>query len=654
MRSPREIAFRLRQEAANLVLAALPPASAIDVRRPFSLFPDPSSVARRLKGTSFARDVETIAEKVLQHRFPVLGFELTVSGEFPWRKDLVHGHTAEIAYLRKIPYLTFESVGDHKITWEPNRHQHFVLLAQAYLFTGRKEFVDEIVRQWEHWIADNPFHRSINWTSALEVAFRSLSWLWTLHLAGDRIPADARKRFVSALYQHGCHLQYNLSHYFSPNTHLLGEAVALHAIGALIPEFSSSRHWRTTGAEIVLQELTRQVRPDGAHFEQSTYYHVYALDFFLLHWILAGKPDAYREPLRRMADYLHAVLGPARRIPLMGDDDGGRLFHPYGIHDQYGRATLATTSAALNERRWDFDPEDFHPQADWWLDTSSWNGSSHRAGHPSKLFPDIGTAVLTSSELWVAADAGGFGPFRAGHSHSDTLSFTARHNDCDLLVDSGTYTYVGDPQWRDWFRGSAAHNTIRVDGFSQAVPRDPFGWQGKPIVTLNNWITNDEYDYMDATCRYDGSPFVHRRRLLLSKPGLMLILDNVEGSEGEHLVEQFWHPGGELTQLSDHCFALHTNACLLLPTGAAIKTDHGNQHGWRSNAYGVKQAAPVLIVQAKTSLPVHLGAALAIGPADRFTSLVIEPGTGAIRFILNGTEQRQIDFPENGVPVLSS
>jgi len=41
-------------------------------------------------------------------------------------------------------------------------------------------------------------------------------------------------------------------------------------------ESTLARAWM----RIVLQEAQRQVQADGMHFEQSLYYHVYALDFF--------------------------------------------------------------------------------------------------------------------------------------------------------------------------------------------------------------------------------------------------------------------------------------------------------------------------------------------------------------------------------------
>ncbi len=154
-----------------------------------------------------------------------------------WRRDPQRGIETPQKYFRLIPYLDLAAAGDHKLIWEVNRHQHLVLLAQACVVTGRNEYFDAVVRQLEHWWAENQFQRGINWTSALEVGFRALSWIWIWHLLGAKMPAAFRQRFLAELYRHGLHLEYNLSIYFSPNTHLLGEAVALHAIGRLFPDF---------------------------------------------------------------------------------------------------------------------------------------------------------------------------------------------------------------------------------------------------------------------------------------------------------------------------------------------------------------------------------------------------------------------------------
>ena len=609
---------------------------------PLPGLPAPGPVADALRGTAFAAELERLAGRVMEHRFPLLGVEIDAGPEIHWRRDYLHSRESDPAYFRLLPYLDFSRVGDHKVIWELNRHQHLVLLAQAFVITGREEFLEEIERQWRSWIEANPFQRGINWASALEVAFRALSWIWIYHLVGGKMEAGWRSRFLTELYRHGLHLEHNLSVYFSPNTHLLGEAVALHALGVLFPSFPRARRWERMGGDVVRQQLERQILADGAHFERSSYYHVYALDFFLFHYIVADRPAAFRPVLERMAEYLGALLGPARDLPLIGDDDGGRLFHPYGEHTQFGRATLATCGVLFDRWEWLGDAGDLYPQAAWWLGVTK-ALLAPKEPAVSRLFPEAGTAIMTAGELWIASDAGGFGPFRAGHSHSDALSVIARLGGRELLIDSGTYTYIADPEWRNWFRGSAAHNTIRVDGQNQATPLGPFAWDGRPRVEVREWRTSPECDFLDASCRPSSGDWTHRRRIFFVKPDVLWILDEVEG-QGEHFIEQFWHCGQEVAAVSPRCFRIGGDAILALGGDAAAQS--GGEHGWRSRALGQKEPSPVIVAARKAALPAVFATALVV--AAEPLALDLQKDGAGVRMRLS--DGRAVYFAAIGLP----
>ena len=145
---------------------------------------------------------------------------------------------------------------------------------------------------------------------------------------------------LRALHLHGWYIERYLSTYYSPNTHLLGEGVALFAIGLLCPQIRESRRWQDRGWKIVLRQAETQVRPDGFHFEQSVYYHVYALDFFQFTRALAARndihiPEQFDRTIEKMNEAL-AALSQAGRAPNFGDDDGGRVLgRPLGQWPRY-------------------------------------------------------------------------------------------------------------------------------------------------------------------------------------------------------------------------------------------------------------------------------------------------------------------------------
>jgi hypothetical protein len=574
VRSRREILFRLRQEAGNLAMWVRAPR----LRERAQTAPTPTPVSTR-----HPEAIATIADSILEHRFPLLGVTIETGPTIDWRRDYLHGVSSGTEYFRLVPYLDFAKVGDHKAVWELNRHQHLPVLAQAYRASGRQAYLDEAFQQIDSWLEANPYLRGINWASALEVGLRALSWGWFWELAGGEMPERLRERFLNALYQHGRYLEVNLSVYFSPNTHLLGEAVALHALGAWFPEWPRARRWREAGGRVVEEAIGRQVRDDGSHFEQSVYYHVYALDFFLLYRSLAGGGPAYDERLGRMAEFLHAVTGPAGMLPLIGDDDGGRLRHPYGDRMQFGRETLARCREVFPDREWRLE---------------------------SRLFRDSGFAVMTAGAASVVIKAGGFGAGSGGHSHSDVLSMVVRIANREILIDPGTYTYVADPAERDRFRGSAAHNTVRIDGRNQAIPAGPFRWRDKPEVKVRAWSTSAERDVLNASCAYAG--FVHQRRVLLVKPETLVIVDSVEGPSGEHRIEQFWHLGAPEEEAR-------------FSFGAAAE----RVPAWRSRALASREAAASLAVMVRALLPVYLATVVDLSEAPRVRPVTVNPGDDA-------------------------
>ncbi|HVP56431.1 MAG TPA: alginate lyase family protein [Candidatus Eisenbacteria bacterium] len=604
MRSPREITFRLRQEAANALLALSSPNKKLQANTPLSLLPNPSSVAGTLRDTDYARDLIGIADQILDGRIPIFGSMIDCGPTIAWRRDPQSGIETPAQYFRRIPYLDPAAVGDHKLIWEVNRHQHLVALAQAAVITGSEVYGDHVFRQLEHWWAENPFQRGINWVSALEVAFRALSWTWIFHLIGDRMSDDFRRSFLAELYRHGLHLEYNLSIYFSPNTHLLGEAVALHTLGRLFPAFPRAGRWRTLGSDIVRRHMQACVKPDGSYFEQSTYYHLYALDMFAIHAVLEDVPAAYCEKLARMAEFLASIVCEAGDLPFLGDDDGGRLFSPYGPRSRFARATLATASVLAGKRFFPYTQRDINEIALWWMGPARCQVSPADSHRPrSRAFDDAGLVVMRRHRIGVLFDAGPFASGSGGHSHSDTLSLVVSAGDRELLVDSGTYGYM-DAGWRNLFRGSAAHNTVRIDGRDQATPAGPFRWTDEPQVKLLEFATDAGKDRAVATCCYQG--FSHTRTVEVTDAGLSVV-DQIEGPGGEHDIEQFWHVALEPRALAAGQWDLGGLA-ELIAEGSVLEP------GWRSRCFNAKQPAAVIVVRRCATLPLTLHTRLRLNP----------------------------------------
>ena len=576
--SGHEIFTRTRQEAgkrADLLLYrfGLDPFRAgsndYDARGPF--FRDAAEVPRifdvfRGRFPAEADALVARAERILTRRFDLLGYrDLDFGRDIDWSLDPVHGKRAPALPWPAVPFLDFNQVGDHKIIWELNRHQFLVTLAKAYRLTGNARFAAALQELWYGWQRKNPYPLGINWASTLEVAFRAASWMWAAFLL-EGTPADSaafQRHIASTVARAGWYIERFLSTYFSPNTHLLGEGVVLFLIGARYPGLHHAARWRSTGWDITLEQSRRQVRADGMHFEQSTYYHVYALDFFLHARAMAERsalpvPKDFDAVIRRMAAAL-TVLSQAGALPRYGDDDGGRLFDP-------SRNTAAQMLDPLSTAAVLFRDSDFKTASPGLTEETLWLLGPESAAAfdalPSVPKP-LHSAALPASGIYTMVsagpppaqlflDAGEQGWAGAGHGHADTLGLQLAAAGRLWLTDPGTCAYVGEGGVRDDFRGTPAHNTLVVDGVHQAEPAGPFAWADRPVPELCQWIAAEASGLFDA--RHSGyrrlpSPVTHRRQVLRFGPACWLVRDIAEGS-GVHTLDIRWHFAPDLVVIT--------------------------------------------------------------------------------------------------------
>jgi hypothetical protein len=604
-----------------------------------------------------AAEIVTEANEICRHRFRLLGYrDLDYGEEIDWHLDAVHGVRSPLIPWFKINFLDFAVVGDHKITWELSRHQHLVTLAKAWLLTGDETYAREIFSQWYSWQCANPYPLGANWASSLEVAFRSLSWIWLHRLLADCpvVPASFQNDLLHALALNGRHIERYLSTYFSPNTHLLGEAVALFFIGTLYPQLSSAQDWRKKGWEIIQKEAARQVRPDGVYFEQSLYYHVYALDFFLHARLLASRngmeiPSEFDLVIKKMLAVIQA-LAQASPPDGLGDDDGGRVFDPRRNRAEHMTDPLATGAALFHDDSLRASAT-LTEEAIWLFGEEALAWSAQTDDLPptpkSQSFRDGGLYIVASSEPFaqqMVIDAGPQGNGSSGHGHADALSIKFAFGGRNWLVDPGTGSYMNAGE-RNAFRGTRAHNTLAVDGLDQAEPRGPFAWSSLPNTQTDLWIAGTNFTlFAGSHSGYERllDPVRHRRFVFHLHSGFWLIRDVAEGNNS-HLVETSWYFAPDLeVAIQGNAFVAAPRAreesdfITLLPAAdPRWKSELLSEHV--SPAYGAKLTAPVVRCSARLPLPAEHAVLLlsAVGG-------VAEPGT----FLRDNGQPRSAAAPE--------
>jgi Heparinase II/III-like protein/Heparinase II/III N-terminus len=583
-----------------------------------------------------AEAVIRTADAAVQGTFDLLGYRGLRFGEpIDWHLDPVSGRRSPLIHWSRIQPLDPEQIGDSKVIWELGRQQWAIHLAQSYRLTGDARYAEAAVRAIVDWRHANPPGLGIHWTSSLELACRTLSWLWTLALCRDAqaLTPDVVLSIVDSIDRQAQHVARHLSYYFSPNTHLTGEALGLLAVGIALPELRDAARWRDLGARILIAECPRQIRPDGTHFEQAMCYQRYTAELYLQFLVLATRngllvPAVVAERVQRLLDALLWLRLPDGSLSPMGDADGGWLFPQPGRAPGDMRGVFALAAAYFGRADYAWAAGGLAPEAIWILGPQVEESFDRLvpappAASPSRVFPDGGLVVMRSD--WgpgahqLILDAGPFGdPVSGAHGHADLLSVQVAAFGTPVVVDAGTGTYTPEPRWRSYFRGSHAHSTVVVDGQSQATPAGPFAWVDRPAARLTRWTATGSLEVADGehdAYAWLAEPVRHRRRVLFVDRRFWVIVDELAGA-GEHTVEVRF----QLAQLpvaveQDSWTRIRTSGtrgCLVrafagIPIGLRIVEGALDPiEGWVSLGYGLRRPAPALVYSARTRLPLKV------------------------------------------------
>ena len=483
-------------------------------------------------------------------RFDFLGYEKLFYGwPVDWHYDPVSGRRSPRLHWSLIDPLDAAAVGDSKVIWELNRHQWLVRLGQAYRLDGDTRYATTFATTIRDWMEHNPPGIGTNWASSLEVALRLIAWCWALVLFRDAaaLTLEQRTEIEAWIGIHAAHVESYLSHSFSPNTHLTGEALGLYYAGTIFPQLDAGGRWRRRGREILLRELVKQVYEDGVYFEQSTCYQRYTAEIYL-HFILLARINSEHLPafvagrVQGLVDWLLAVQHPDGSMPRIGDEDGGWLL-PLAPRDSDDfRGVFAVAAAMFRRTDYAWAAQGETAEVLWLLGRNgirTLEGLALRPprGAASRYFPKGGYAVMRDS--WrrdahqLIFDAGPLGcPYSAGHGHADLLSIQCASFGRPVLVDAGTFCYTPDAAWRNYLRSTFAHNTAIVDGVGQAEPLDIFRWKSRPRARMHFWNRAPAVDYADAGheafARLPGA-VEHRRRVMFVKPDYWIIVDDFRG-----------------------------------------------------------------------------------------------------------------------------
>jgi hypothetical protein len=452
-------------------------------------------------------------------------------------------------------------------------------LAGAFRFTGREQYLSTWERLVTSWIEQVPLGSE----STDTVARRALNWVYAWNEFASApgfvgLPHGLDLLVADSLAAQIDWLRSNLTR---ARNHRTLELYALFICALALPELDSDGELLAFALAALDDNLNRDFRPDGVHVEASTHYHLIVLRSFLGVRVNAVRfglalPDGFDERIERALEFALHCHRPDGEIPALSDADGGSYASLLALAGtQLGRSDLVYAATRGECGTPPLACNVSFPHGGYYIQRSGW-----------------GERERYEDERFLIFDCGPIGD--GGHGHYDVLSVELAAGGRSLVLDPGRYTYhEGEPNLRHWFKGTAAHNTVCVDGLDQTAYR-----RGKPKgeVAQARFLGRIRRPGLDVVCGqvvtpiYDAS---HTRRVLFVAGEYWVFEDRLT-AEQPHRYDLRWHLGPDAhgrVELNEQAGTVRAPAIALL---FWPQVELSLEDGWYSPSYGVKNAAPVI------------------------------------------------------------
>ena len=526
---PAEIPHRLKEQMHRRRDRQQPPDFEISdetLNAPLPAWPLPENLGES-EAWKAARDgLLCDAESLLDGTFTMLGLERRADERTAWSRDPETGREwPSDQFCFDVDFRHgFEGL-DVKATWELHRLQHLQLLAWVARFEGDARARSACLADLEDWMRCNPPYLGIGYASGIELASRVLSVLVVLGLLGEAsVSKDLRALIWRMLIAHAHWIDRYPSLHSSANNHRIAELGALFVLGCLAPTLPDSERWREDSASELIEECRKQIHGDGIGGEQSPTYQAYTLEWFLCVRTVATATGhalaaSFKDRLESSALFFCSILDRNGNHPSIGDDDEGVVLRQSLEPEHYVLSVCGVIASALENPK--LRPRAHRPDLRAAL-LGFVECKPSRYRRKGRTFSTGGYTVLAAKdegrEAIAVFDHGPVGyAWTAGHGHADALSVWLHLDGHPVLVDTGTYRYNGLPDWREYIRSTAAHNTVQLANLEQSETAGPFNWGRRAEVKLirsepertGGWVAGQHDGYVSSL------GVVHKRRVSL-------------------------------------------------------------------------------------------------------------------------------------------
>jgi hypothetical protein len=489
--------------------------------------------------------------------------------------------------------------GDIKCIWELSRFAWVYPLARAYSLACDESYSNAFWHLFEDWAQKNPPNNGVHWKCGQEIAVRMMA-LTTGYFAIKKSKKTTHERVLKlrqVLYSSTKRIEANIDYALNQNNnHGISEATGLFTGGVLFGD----KDWIKKGQNLLEHQVLDLVYSDGSFSQHSANYHRVMIHACL--WaIQLGRAnginfsEGFIEKVRLAGQWLLALFQPKNGyMPNLGSNDGA-LILPYSTCDYLDfRPTIQAVGAVVDGSNW-------LPSGPWddlahWLvpgftGCSSVKNRNIDDGTPLGQDKNFTMKLLQPGgyAIWNIGDAKLIFrcPVKFLHrpAQCDLLHIDLWRNGVNIFRDAGTYSYNCEQPWQDYFKSTAAHNTVQFDDHDQMPKISRFLYGQWPVLSIE---LNETLNQIKAGFT-DWRGCFHRRSITPLKNGFKVI-DRIAGRFNKAVLR--WRLAPEKN------WNLDENVCMTDGISMQIEcSEKGKMRlvdGWESLYYMDKKKLPVI------------------------------------------------------------
>ncbi|PEC45847.1 hypothetical protein CON11_11560 [Priestia megaterium] len=414
-----------------------------------------------------------------------------------------------------------------KLTWKENPYKddswsfYFQsldmvgYLTNAYEQTHSQKYLEKAQWYIESWMNANP--------SPTKQASR---FAWKDHSTANRVVTmiqfweqyknsaiydkDFENKLIEMLEKHGDFLMDD-KNYSAGSNHGIFQDRSLIELALIFPDMSHSEQWYKKGMGRLITHVEGDVTKSGVHKEHSPSYHLLVLNLFksingFIKQFNVNEPKL-KDGISKMEDYLAFIGNQSGDLPMLGDSQPESLY-------------------SLN-------PKSITSQKLLYVVTK---GKQGKKPGQEMVYADGGTAVfkndLNNERPLYLLFTSAF--HSTTHKHADDLSFILNYGKTDFFVDSGKYNYSYTDPYREYFKGTLAHNTVTVDKKSFPVTKDQVN---KSKISSSE--INKTYSYVTGSHELYKGVKVSRTLVYLKNTNSILVRDVMESNKNHTYTDIF-------------------------------------------------------------------------------------------------------------------